>query len=713
MIKKLYSLFSILLLLASCTTEEMEQMNNQSGDESKITLSFSVDAPEAIEITKAVGNTEKGVESLYLYTFNADGDFIAPVVEATVSGSGYTALISKETRTIHFVANESSLIPSKENMMASLTTNKQIFWGKRTFTTVPAKDLSNNQEESGNNIELLRNWAKITLNLSNEATLKLKEVSYLIYNESQLATIGYNESGKLNVPNQSFYAPGSEPETSKFAQPGTSIYTFEHSNQNDKEAFVIVKAKFDGSSDFTYYKIDLAVKDEHDQVTRVYDLVRNYAFNITVKSVSRKGLTWSEVIDKNTIADNNITASAIMEKYPNITYDGEVLNVTKTTFVFTGTSSQLSMTATYKGKGQLSVVPDEGLSDVVKGDLNYPSYIPKGDQTITITADIKSAPTSGEKVAYFYVVGGNLQRKIKLVLRPPYNFIDPRLVDANESSEITSGQKQDVYLKFSIPEEVDESLYPIEYKIYTKKLYAVEEGVRLETTGSGEWYYVYTDQIPSTAERVIHFKTNTKNEGESDVVLDADLFNAVNDLTYTRNAPRSITGTIKFGSGNNTVNIRQGETVTYNYGSQSGTIKVGSNGTYSLEVPKNYSGDIIFSYTTNGLTFTGQGTVGAQSSLDVTLTIKDWNVISGEMTYEGSYGDGEIDIPESATVTSNNNNVKVIIVAEGSYSLFYKSTFGTNTEFKLTYDPGSNWADRTKKTKISTLKSDSKIKLER
>ena len=68
------------------------------------------------------------------------------------------------------------------------------------------------------------------------------------------------------------------------------------------------------------------------------------------------------------IADNNITASAIMEKYPNITYDGEALNVTKTTFVFTGSSNTLSMTATYAGTGQLSVVPDEGMSDVVEGN---------------------------------------------------------------------------------------------------------------------------------------------------------------------------------------------------------------------------------------------------------------------------------------------------------------------------------------------------------
>ena len=90
MIKKIYGLFSVLLLLASCATEEIEQIEIQPTDGSMVSLSFSVDAPNALEITKATGDVEKGVESLYLYTFNEDGEFISPVVEAVVSGNGYT-----------------------------------------------------------------------------------------------------------------------------------------------------------------------------------------------------------------------------------------------------------------------------------------------------------------------------------------------------------------------------------------------------------------------------------------------------------------------------------------------------------------------------------------------------------------------------------------------------------------------------------------------
>ena len=83
-----------------------------------------------------------------------------------------------------------------------------------------------------------------------------------------------------------------------------------------------------------------------------------------------------------------------------------------------------------------------------------------------------------------------------------------------DTNVINGGLKQDVYLKFSIPEDIDESLFPIEYKIYTKKLYAVEPGVRLETTGAKRLVLrLYGSESLVKDEKVIQFKTNTANEG--------------------------------------------------------------------------------------------------------------------------------------------------------------------------------------------------------
>ena len=102
-----------------------------------------------------------------------------------------------------------------------------------------------------------------------------------------------------------------------------------------------------------------------------------------------------------------------------------------------------------------------------------------------------------------------MQRKIKLVLRPPYDFMNPRFENVKNgtgTNEIAAGQQKDAYLKFSIPEDIDESLFPIEYKIYTKKLYAVEPGVRLETTGASDWYYVYTIRYLVLKRRLFNLK---------------------------------------------------------------------------------------------------------------------------------------------------------------------------------------------------------------
>lgn len=171
--------------------------------------------------------------------------------------------------------------------------------------------------------------------------------------------------------------------------------------------------------------------------------------------------------------------------------------------------------------------------------------------------------------------------------------------DGTSANEIAAGQKQDAYLKFSIPEDIDESLFPIEYKIYTKKLYAVEPGVRLETTGANDWYYVYTDQIFSSDERVIQFKTNTTNDGEDDVKLEAELFNPVKDLAYSRKAPITISPTISGNvTGGSSWSSWKDYTVKYKI-NNTGTeyfFKCGKGGAYSTRLENVLSTDKVYFY---------------------------------------------------------------------------------------------------------------------
>lgn len=56
-----------------------------------------------------------------------------------------------------------------------------------------------------------------------------------------MASIGYKDAGKLNIPNQDFYAPQNEPDASKYAKPGESVYTFEHYNQDKKATLLLLR----------------------------------------------------------------------------------------------------------------------------------------------------------------------------------------------------------------------------------------------------------------------------------------------------------------------------------------------------------------------------------------------------------------------------------------------------------------------------------------
>lgn len=106
MLKKIYSLLASILLLSACTADDMMQEKNPS-DDSKVTLSFQVDVPSAAVITKStdVPTNEVGIEKLRLVTFDGSNIKIETVSASLTSGNTYSAVVSKETRRIQFVAN--------------------------------------------------------------------------------------------------------------------------------------------------------------------------------------------------------------------------------------------------------------------------------------------------------------------------------------------------------------------------------------------------------------------------------------------------------------------------------------------------------------------------------------------------------------------------------------------------------------------------------
>lgn len=498
MLRKIYGLLASILLLSACTADDMIQEQNPV-DGSKMLISFRVDVPSATVITRSADGEETGVNNLNLITFDGEGLYLGTVAANKESEGSYSASISKETRKIQFVSSyENYASIQTETDVFNAATDERVFFAERTLES--SSDLGD--------VTLTRNWAKITLKDKSE---KLSDVEFMVYNASTKATVAAPVEGEINLP-----AENSIQTQESFTS--SSLYPFEQATTGDNHAFIIVKAKYDESSSDTFYKLDLSYTDAAGAV-KTYDIIRNHCYNITISAVNRPGVSWEEVTKPGRVADNNITASTELEKYPSIAFDSEKLEVSKTTYVFTK-AGQLSMSATYTGSSAsgLSLIQDaKDLSGVVDGSVTMNGG--------NITASILS-PASEEKTAYFYVKGGNLQRKITLILRNPYTFDEVRFYkseDKEGDNTIIPIQDEDITFAFTIPEDVDASIFPLECRINAKTLYAVTPGVRIDpdADADGNYYYVYTAK--EAGRHSVKFKTNASVTGET-VALTAENF---------------------------------------------------------------------------------------------------------------------------------------------------------------------------------------------
>ncbi len=530
MLKKIYSLAASLLIVSACTTDELVPVETPDNT-SEITLSFNVDVPTAEVISKASNPLKEvdgvmqeiGVEDLYLYAYDASGAFIekakAKMITSTEGATSYQAIVSKDTRKIHFLSNcgASGLDASDVqtfNKMYTLPSNQYVFWGVKDFG-------SSDLEANLGQIDMYRNWAKLDVEFTTDGTAKdrLFEPSYMIYNKSMTNTLAAPVDKEINLPaGLDWIKPSSYDEPIPF---GSSSFLFENDNIINKglhSTFLIIRAKYNNpGANFTYYKIDLSNFEQEEGYVKVYNVIRNHHFKVSIKDVAISGVaSFEEVIAEGKPADNNITASAELSDYPKITYNGETLIVTKTTWVFTEGGS-LNMQADYTIGSTLSndllkYVAGAGIPTVTNGGV-------KLHDNGNITANINN-PTSTEQRGYFYITGGKLQRMITLVLRQAYQFTNFSLTEAG------SGANSAVIAHFKVPSDIEKAIFPLEFKFTSKKLYATESGVRIETDGKGNYTYVYTAQSYQAGGYNVTFKTNSPNAAGlvEKVALNAEYF---------------------------------------------------------------------------------------------------------------------------------------------------------------------------------------------
>src|SRR5690554_845581 len=232
-------------------------------------------------------------------------------------------------------------------------------------------------------------------------------------------------------------------------------YLFERKNAYATDiTTVIVRGNYNGQQ--YYYKIDLI-----DLEKNRYDIERNYHYIVKIKTVTRAGYTsFNDALEG--ASHNNTALDPIIEKYPIISDGIRKLEVEKTLVILTKPNQQFSVWAkyfpeigneTFDNIG-VTVSLQSGNTSIDGESLNFDS----STGIITATGLDQLPLEQGE--ARIIVTKGDLARTIRVILRNPFEF-NPITINDQNPATITNGQSVDVALKFYIPNDFPEDLFPL------------------------------------------------------------------------------------------------------------------------------------------------------------------------------------------------------------------------------------------------------------
>lgn len=699
----LYYLFAIFLLsLGGCMQDDMQlpQAIEQEGDD--VTVRFSVNIPEYKTVqTRANG----GVNDLFLLVFDDNGNFIArrqaTLSDQTETGGKFTASLPSSTshRNVHFVSNydwagfndQYAVGINEASIVALMSTSNVAFWSRVELTNGISSTTF-----SGQTVELLRNQSKISV--TNEASNFTYE-GFTIHNRPSAGTVApFSTATSLFTEGVITEPSGVGLITAQTSDISTSEkYLFERKNANASNiTTVIVKGKYEGQT--YYYKIDLIDADKNR-----YDIQRNYHYVVKIQTVTRAGYT--SFNDALTGASHNNTAlDPIIEKYPIISDGTSKLEVEKTLVVLTDAGEQFSVWAKYYPDLNSNTVDNSGVTATIQSgnEAIDESTFSFNQSTGVITAKGKSPMPSEVKEGRIVVTKDDLARVIRVVQRSPFSFTPVTINNGNPGS-VLNGQSRDATLRFNIPSDFPEDLFPHPIRIYAQGLYPAASGLEM-VVENGIMSYIY--MATSTGQQTINFKTNKSNNAET-VSLKADYFT---DGSVAYSTTNSISGNITYGG----QNVPSGANVTQS----TGNIEINQNGKFEYGLPANYTNN-------TDVTFTYIRSVNANYSEEYKVTTTIGNLISNESInlnlenyiFEGTikYGNGN-DVPtNSGTVSKTSGPGDFQMNGTGKYIYSVTYTTDNNTSVSFRYRTGGFFGigstTYTQSRTISQLKNNSNLQL--
>lgn len=599
-----------------------------------VTLTFNVKVPEAGSATRVMGN--EAINSLHLIVFDEQGYYTFKAA-AKLEGSGvpndptlrqFSVELpnSSAKRIIHFVANISGQYNNieaghEDGVMSSLYVEDEAdaYWQRMEYNGGIANDASTADFASGAIIPLVRNYAKIKVQATQNSGFTLKGFKvFNTYSQGSIAAYDgeFAEFVEMNTATDSegrMFTPKTYDEMGDYGcnemgslgTDGIGAYdstadVYVRETPSDAKPYIIIFGTYSGKD--CYYKLEFDGKH----------IYRNFEYTFNITSVTKAGHTSEGDAKSSTAEGSGLSYDKSTANLLNLSDGKSQLYVSAMTIVM------VDNTRTYELK--YKYVPDikNGTVDNTKASVNcnlegnkvisnlaYTAATTdsEGYTTITITP-ATSMPSSAQRTEIEISDGKNLVRNVNVYLMPPYQMAVNAYDGVDKDNVVPEALNQKVWVDVAIPTDVQPALFPLEFVFETteQSLYPdasantmpVRTGESIIDNSKTSFGFVYTlDSLAYKGLPVVDgkktftakFLTN-KAASASQVYVYNEYFNTGNDGFTNGGDPHYWTGTLtfnvvagtNFGSGERTFDIYSDSSRQ----TQIGSVKLSQGGTKSV-----------------------------------------------------------------------------------------------------------------------------------
>ena len=493
------ALAGVLTLTVACQREDLLPADNVP--EGYRTIEFYAEVPGMNEVeTKAVDPDGAGVQQMTVFCFDQNSFFITTVTATLTQDAGNPSLSGKfsvavpdHSVTLQLVGNQNLTYFKEDNyrgmsevdVMAALESSpgRMIYWARETVENIKT------HTTAANAIKLLRNQAKITLNIADD--VNFEEQGWVVVNSNSFGTVApYSpEHGGFVAPTLDapfITLPDNKAKLGDYLDVRTNAeeYIFETENSDADPIDFIVKGSQNGGESL-YYRVSL-IDENGDNVL----IMRNHHYVVNIVGDLYYGQkTFAEALEAP--ATNNVWVS-VSDNIAEV-MDSEYRLAVDETAVVIGESEFKDPNTYYlyytleSLTGETLTAPNVYWMDGNNVALN--NFIHDFDPATgrgTLVVTLNQMDGLQHREGTLFIKKGRLSRKIKVVTVKEQTF-EPAWITTNVYGV---GTGENITMMFTIPDDCPQELFPMEVLISVNALdIRNESGMSLPVRNAGEEDY--------------------------------------------------------------------------------------------------------------------------------------------------------------------------------------------------------------------------------